>query len=62
VLVLVLACSAPAAEARVTVSAVKDPVRQVQAGARLRVEYVVRNTGRATTARIALVRGRPSSQ
>jgi hypothetical protein len=58
VLVLVLACSASAAEARVTVSAVKDPVRQVQAGARLRVEYVVRNTGTAATARVALVRGR----
>lgn len=58
VLVLVLACSASAAEARVTVSSVKDPVRQIQAGARLRVEYVVRNTGTAATARAALVRGR----
>jgi hypothetical protein len=59
---LVLACSAPAAEARVTVSAVKDPVRQIQAGKRLRVAYSVRNAGRSTAkpsrSRVALVRGR----
>ena len=63
VLLLVLACSATTAEARgLTVSTVKDPVRQIQTGARLRVEYSVRNTGTATakasTARVALVRGR----
>ena len=55
---LVFACSASAAEARVTVSSVKDPVRQIEAGARLRVQYVARNTGKATRARVALVRGR----
>ena len=56
VLTLVFACLAPAADARVSISSVKDPVRQIQAGARLRVEFVVRNTGKAATARIALVR------
>lgn len=58
---LVFACSASAADARVTV-AVKDPVAHVEAGARLRVQYTVRNpartTAKAATAKVALVRGR----
>lgn len=63
VLSLVFACSAGTAQARgLTVSAVKDPVPQIQTGARLRVDFSVRNTGpgtaKASTARVALVRGR----
>ena len=49
VLVLIFAWSATAADARgLAVSAVRDPVRQIQAGARLRVEYSVRDPERTT--------------